>query len=225
MKNLLKTWFVWKNNIALIPLEKVTRDSETLIWTQEESLFSANLFENNIQGFYMLELTVKNASSNMNSAFFINGSLPKPSFMRLPIKSNGTFKRICHFPDKVESLTWQPSRDPGSLESVELILKKVTKGFAKSRMLKKLKKKEFEGNLHDLMLEYESYFEGVSYIDNPIKEPVSECGKFMFYLAADGSSGLTKCEELLSCKDKTWIEENKAKSFVRHSNGKIERLD
>lgn len=225
MNELLKPWLIRRNSISLLPLEKVTREGDIFRWIEIDSLFSASVSEKYIQGFYMLELTVKNTSSSMDSEFCINGSSSKPILVQLPIKSNGTFKRICYLPEKVESITWQPSQCSGSLESVDLVLKKVTKGFAISRMVRKLKLNKFKGNLNNLLLAYEKRFDTRSPTSDHPLDSIVLGGDAYVYLARDGLSCLNRSSKHMSKDDEAWVEEHEAIAFVRTNDGQLIRLE
>lgn len=220
----MKQWFKRTCQLLMNPAPTVKK-GEVLLWEEHSGLFLIDMPSHSLKGYYMLELTIKNASSRLDSAFYINESSASSIEMQLPIKTNGTFKRVCYFPEKVESISWQPSQCAGSLESVDLVLKKVTKGFAISRMLKKLKLKTFTSNLDNLLSAYEKRFDTRSSTIEPTVESVALGGDAYVYLSNDGLSCLNISSTEMSKEDKAWVEENHAVAFVRTFDGKIKRLD
>ena len=218
-------WLVRKIKLSISPLYNVTLEDNIFSWNMDDAVFCIDVSTQEIKGYYMLELSIKNASSSMGSTFYINESALTSSKMQLPIKANGTFKRICHFHEKVESISWQPSQGSGSLESVDLVLKKVTKGFAKSRMLKKLKLKQYNGDMKGLLSAYDQCFafSKNAVISNEHRDVLGE--EKVFFLSANGKECLMKASSDVSEQERSWLESKKASTFTRTSSGLIKRLD
>ena len=127
--------------IDLVPqsLEDVECSKSNFHWASQSPEFVAKQ-HNPVAGFYMLEVTIKGASSDFLTNLYVDygegGS--KRSCMPLLVKSKECTKRLCYFPRDVESLTWIPNDQTGSAKSIEVALKRVTKVFAFKRMEKKL---------------------------------------------------------------------------------------
>ena len=222
---MIKEWL--KRNIRPLVVvdSNICHDEGGYSWNGDKGVFDVNITNESLKGFYMLELKVKNASSSMNSTFYINESASTSTQMQLPIKAKGTFKRVCHFPEKVESISWQPSQCAGSLESVDLVFKKVTKGFAKSRMLKKLKVKQYNSDMKGLLSAYDQCFAFSKNEVTPNEHQDVLEEETVFFLSANGMECLMKSSSDVSEQERSWLESKKASTFTRTNSGLIKRLD
>ncbi len=222
---LVKRWLKRTINLSINPCAEVEGEKENYHWVDSNPVFSIDLSNNVIQGYYMLELTVTNASSNMLSEFVWNSDASNHGSFKLPVKSNGCFKRICYFPKTLEALNWIPSGYQGSIGNVEIALKKVSKGFSASRMKKKLKLKSFKGSHDNLLNAYEAVFEP-SVHNHFGNVQIDALGQESFiYLSNKRLMCLTTSGKKLSREDRQWIESNDAATFVRTSSGLIKRME
>ncbi len=225
MKQLIERWLKRSISLAVASTDEINNANGFYSWNSIDAKFTFDTAKHVIQGYYMLEMTITKSNSNMLGAFYINENIASQVMYNLPVKQNGCFKRICYFPEKLESLTWSAGNVSGSLEGIDVVLKKVSKGFAVSRMKKKLKLKGFKGGIDKLLLAYESFFQ----IFNAIKEQslVSDLlgDDSFFYLSEQDSSCVFTSTQNLSKEEKIWTETNKATAFVRSQSGLIKRLD
>lgn len=221
----MKKWLKINNKLLLEPDISVLNECGILSWCKSRAFFTTVSPLLSFKGFYMVELSIKNISASMDSTFFVNQDSKHPMTFNLPIKESGCFKRLCYFSEKVESIQWSPGEQSGSLESVDLVLKKVTKGFAKSRMLKKLKLKQYNGDMKGLLSAYDQCFafSKNAVISNEHRDVLGE--EKVFFLSANGKECLMKASSDVSEQERSWLESKKASTFTRTSSGLIKRLD
>lgn len=143
-KLLANVRFLPGNKISLNcqPFKNIKGNGGDYQWDSQNPEFNCTQL-NPVSGFYMLEATINGASSAFLSKLYVNygDGFSEQNCIPLLVKPNGCTKRLCYFPRKPVALRWDPAEQPGSMHSFELILKRVTKGFAFKRMAKKLTQK------------------------------------------------------------------------------------
>jgi GT2 family glycosyltransferase len=140
IKTLLNN-FIFKRNIKLecLVLKNITRCSNGYHWDSHTPEFNCTQL-NPVPGFYMLEVTINGASNAFMTKLYVDygEGFSEQNCIPLLVKSNECTKRLCFFKRRVVALKWAPSDQPGAMQSFELSLKRVTKGFAFKRITKKL---------------------------------------------------------------------------------------
>ena len=138
------------------PNAEVKKDGENFQWQAlgNDPHFNLKPLSYNPAGWYMLSLSVSSTVTKLSGKLYVDygeGSSEKDVII-LPMTNGRLLKRVCYFSKRPKSLRFDPVEQPCSF-SVDLFkMSRLTGGYARKLMLKKLYTRRTAGSYEELSL-------------------------------------------------------------------------
>ncbi|WP_422450370.1 MULTISPECIES: glycosyltransferase [unclassified Endozoicomonas] len=138
----LGRWLDRQPEFSLVPYSDVKPASGEYRWeaTGKDPAFMLKHSGAVLHGWYMLTVSVKGNLPQFHGKLYINDGegMGEESAVYLPLHKGKAVKRVCYFPKPVKGLRFDPTEEIALFNVEALSFSKLTPGFARQLMLKKV---------------------------------------------------------------------------------------
>ena len=150
-------WLNPKLSFRMKPGSEVKKGEGRFQWQAvgNDPYFKLQSLSYNPIGWYMLSLSVSSSVTKLTGKLYVDygKGFSEADAIILPMTSGKTFKRVCYFPTRPKSLRFDPVEQLCEFSIDRFEMSKLTSGYARKLMLKKLHARKTTDNCKELLPE------------------------------------------------------------------------
>ena len=163
----LRYWLNPTLSFLMKPNSEVKRDKGHFQWESfgTDPHFRLKPKSYNPKGWYMLSLSVSSTVTKLAGKLYIDygEGITEQEAISLPLTNGKYFKRVCYFPKRPKLIRFDPVEQPCNFSIGSFAMSKLSSGYARKLMLKKLQSRETTNKykelpLTDILLAYNDVF-------------------------------------------------------------------